>query len=63
MSGLTGLQRSMMPLSRVMSLLQDRADKDECDGNCDEKPPHKECEECSAVRALNEASEIMRAAL
>ncbi len=63
MSEYTGLQVSTMSLNRVISLLQDRVDRGTCDGDCDENPPHKECEGCKAARALNDASEIMRAAL
>jgi len=55
--------KSPMSIFRVISLLQDRADRDECDGECDQVPPYEPCESCGAARALNEASEILRGAL
>jgi hypothetical protein len=46
-----------------IEILQRRADKCECDGECDLNPPHIECRECKATRALNEAGELFTDAL
>ena len=64
MGNYTAMQRSMMSLSRVMSLLQDRAEKGECQRLCEYRNDEKEpCDECKAAKALNEASTILRDAL
>ena len=34
------------------------ADHDDCDGSCDEFPPHKKCPRCSAGHLINELGEI-----
>lgn len=34
------------------------ADQDNCDGDCDLEPPHKECPECLARSVINECGEI-----
>lgn len=44
-------------------LLWERADQDNCEGNCDLKPPHKKCPECAAREAINDCSEIRDVAL
>lgn len=39
------------------------AEQDKCNGDCDEKPPHKTCPECIAGRTINECGEIRDYAL
>jgi|SRR5208337_2915591 len=43
--------------------LIDLADRETCDGHCDEKPPYRPCAECEAINAINDASEILRTAM
>ena len=43
--------------------LEELADQDTCDGDCDLNPPYRKCSECEARRALNEISEVAREAI
>ena len=52
----------MRTLEEYVSLLRIRADKDECDGDCDIEAPYRACKECTARRALNEIYEILKEA-
>ena len=56
-------RETSMSLSRILSLLEGRAARDTCDGDCDAEPPHDKCAECRAASALNEADPILRSAL
>lgn len=38
--------------------LWELADQDNCEGNCDLEPPHKQCAECLARSVINECGEI-----
>ena len=53
----------MQSIEDVIKTLQERADWDDCDGDCDLEAPHVECRSCKASRALNDAGEILRDAL
>lgn len=50
-------------LDRAITILKDRADANECDGECDAEKPYTKCKECEAASVLNEVKEIVRAAL
>ncbi len=52
-----------MSLDRAITLLKDRAEKCECDGECDAEKPYIKCQECEAARVLNEVNDIVRMAL
>ncbi len=52
-----------MIIQEMVKLLEERANSNECDGVCDEKPPYIRCKECLAVMVLNEISEILRQAI
>jgi len=43
--------------------LEKLADTFECEGFCDEKPPHIMCAECRASSALNYIGDIIESAL
>ena len=43
--------------------LEQLADLDNCDGNCDINPPYKKCPRCYAITVLNEVGEIVREAI
>ena len=53
----------MQEIEEVLKVLRERADWDDCDSDCDLKPPHVECRSCKATRALNDAGELLREAL
>ena len=52
-----------MSLFRALSILYDRADVNECEGDCDQDGLTERCDGCRAAGALNEVSEIARAAI
>jgi hypothetical protein len=54
------MEHMMRTLEEYVGILRMRADKDECDGDCDIEAPYRACEECSARRALNEIYEILK---
>ena len=56
------MEHMMRTLEEYVSLLRLRADKDECDGDCDIEAPYRACKECTARRALNEIYEILKEA-
>ncbi len=56
-------EKRTMSLFRALSLLEDRIDRNVCDGDCDEKPPYVKCEGCLAAATLNEATILIRGAL
>lgn len=53
----------MQDLETMLKVLQERADWDDCDGDCDLEPPYVECRSCKATRALNDAGDLFREAL
>ena len=53
----------MQEYDELIRVLQERADWDDCDGDCDLEPPHVECRSCKAIRALNDAGVLFREAL
>ena len=59
----TNAEKRIMSLNRALTILQDRADKGECDGECDTEKPFTKCQECEAARVLNEINDIARKAL
>jgi len=59
----TNAEKRIMSLNRALTILQDRAEKGECDGECDTEKPYIKCQECEAARVLNEVSDIVRMAL
>jgi len=46
-----------MTLEKKIEFLQHLADKDKCDGDCDNDPPYNTCSECESGRVLNQISE------
>jgi len=40
--------------------LEKLSDKDECDGECDMKPPYEQCKECLASETLNVIADMLR---
>lgn len=57
-----GIEKAMS-LDRAMTILKDRADSNECDGECDTEKPYVKCKECEARSVLNEVNDIVRAAV
>ena len=55
----------MKPLSieRVIQLLEEFADDDSCDGDCDKPPTYERCNSCRASHILNDSAEILRTEL
>lgn len=49
-----------MSIFQRMEILKNRADKNECDGSCDEFTPFIKCEGCNAGSALNDIGETLR---
>ena len=52
-----------MSLNRAITILKDRVDVNECDGECDAEKPYTKCKECASASVLNEVNDIVRAAL
>lgn len=48
-----------MNIKEKIEFLEKYANKDECDGNCDQNSPYKECIECLARQTLNMVAEIL----
>ena len=48
-----------MYLSKRLHKLEDIADGNNCDGDCDEKSPFIKCKECEACSLLNEIGELI----
>jgi len=44
-------------LKKAIEFLEYFADQENCDGRCDELPPHRPCPECLSRRTLNRLSE------
>lgn len=61
---MTAVEKMMMSVPEMVELLTNRANENTCDGeSCDKEPPHTGCEGCRAANALNDACELLRAAI
>ena len=60
---LTESEKRSMSLARAMTLLKDRCDNNQCEGDCDEVEPFEKCRGCEAAAVLNTVNELIREAL